>query len=195
MKYTILILFAITIVAFAGCEAQNPVCTDNFCFVGEAFPRSELEAGQEFSEVAIDDSVIFATLITGTTPVATVPAVETPAASTPASVETVSLSDIIADTAAGGKLYEYKLLNIRATVSLDNSLFRTGTVTLVTNNDDVSFFVGNRHNPTAMDKYKEDQTYNFTVFISEIKASTSNTDRTNIWSKHTTKTQCAKRWI
>ena len=69
MKYMTLILFAITIVTFAGCEAQNPICTDNFCFVGEAFPRSELEAGQPFDEVDIDDSIIFTKIITWETPI------------------------------------------------------------------------------------------------------------------------------
>ena len=46
-----------------GCSAENPICSTNFCAIGEVFPRSELEEGQAFSEVDIDDSVIFATLV------------------------------------------------------------------------------------------------------------------------------------
>ena len=37
-----LIVFAILILTI-GCSAENPICTTNFCAVGEVFPRSELD--------------------------------------------------------------------------------------------------------------------------------------------------------
>ena len=57
-------LFLILFLAFSfmGCDAQNPVCSDNFCVVGEVFLRSELEENQEFSEANVDDSQILAVL-------------------------------------------------------------------------------------------------------------------------------------
>ena len=42
----ILALLILTI----GCNAENPICTDNFCAIGEVFPRSELDTA-DFSEV------------------------------------------------------------------------------------------------------------------------------------------------
>ena len=91
MKYITLILFAITIVAFAGCEAQNPVCSENFCFVGEAFPRSELDTNQEFSEANVDDSRILAALATTPQPTTTEP--ETQLESEPTDLTTADVGD------------------------------------------------------------------------------------------------------
>ena len=87
---TILLFLLLTVI---GCSAENPLCTDNYCVTGEIFPRSDLEIGAEFSEVAIDDSQIFAVLA-GVTPVETTPA-ET----------TVTLADIVSDVADGGTTY------------------------------------------------------------------------------------------
>ena len=63
VAFVVLIAF---LVPLLGCNAENPLCSTNFCAVGEVFPRSEL-GDREFSEVDIDDSVIFATF-TGATP-------------------------------------------------------------------------------------------------------------------------------
>ena len=53
----------VTAVVFKfGCSTENPLCTDNFCVEGEIYPRSELAGGQEFSELAVDDAAVFATL-------------------------------------------------------------------------------------------------------------------------------------
>ena len=70
-------LFIIVVISMLGCSAENPICSTNFCAVGEVFPRSELEDGQAFSEVDIDDTVIFATLAGGDTPVQTTPVATT----------------------------------------------------------------------------------------------------------------------
>ena len=68
MKVLTFSLFVIAVVFTLGCSTENPLCTDNFCVEGEIYPRSELAAGQEFSELAVDDAAIFATLA-GTPPV------------------------------------------------------------------------------------------------------------------------------
>ena len=69
MRFFTFSLFVIAVIFTLGCSAENPICTTNFCAIGEVFPRSELEDGQAFSEVDIDDSMIFARLVGGTTPV------------------------------------------------------------------------------------------------------------------------------
>ena len=95
MRFYIFLLIVIAVIFTLGCSAENPVCTTNFCAIGEVFPRSELEDGQAFSEVDIDDSVIFATLVGGTTPVP----VKTPHPST------VGIDMIVADVANKGEKY------------------------------------------------------------------------------------------
>lgn len=102
MKLFTFSLFVIAVIFTIGCNAENPVCTTNFCAIGEIFPRSELENGQAFSEVDIDDSVIFATLVGGTTPVETNPVVQT------TDTNDVTIADIVADVASNGVNSSYK---------------------------------------------------------------------------------------
>ena len=153
-------LFIIVVISILGCSAENPICSTNFCAVGEVFPRSELEDGQAFSEVDIDDSVIFATLVG--TPIPDQP-------TTPATQETepesTTVSSIVSDVAAGGTRYTNKIVTIQGTVE---SVFESGTRTLVTNNDNVTFYVRNQTKPELLDSYKEGGTYTFTLFISGI---------------------------
>lgn len=77
MKFFAFSLIVIAAVFMFGCSAENPICSTNFCAVGEVFPRSELEDGQTFGETGIDDSVIFATLVGGGPPVETTPVATT----------------------------------------------------------------------------------------------------------------------
>ncbi len=58
--------FIFTVVILFGCQAENPVCTQNFCAVGEIFPRSEL-GDREFTEVLGVNDAKLVTLI-GVTP-------------------------------------------------------------------------------------------------------------------------------
>ena len=167
MKFTTLILFLMAIVAFAGCEAQNPVCTENFCFVGEAFPRSELEAGQEFSEVDIDDSVIFATLIGTPTPVETTPIPQQPTqpaiAETP-QINNVLFADIVSDVASGGTKYLDKTVKITAPVF---AILESG-VALASPDESVNFYVKSPDNPAKLAQFQNGKTYRFTVEIYQI---------------------------
>ena len=101
-------------------EAQNPVCTDQLLLCRSIVSSALIfEAGQEFSEVDIDDSLIFATLI-GTTPI------PTPETDVEPEIETetgVTLADIVADVAAGNKTYAGKIITITASVATDVSAF------------------------------------------------------------------------
>ena len=176
MRYTILILFAITIGAFAGCEAQNPVCTENFCFVGEAFPRSELEDDQEFSEVAIDDSVIFATLIGTPTPVETQPVEvnpqnQNPTPPTQATLEganQTTIGAIVSNTLSGGNRFEGTVVEITAVVDIADD--ENEYITLQTNNQDVTFFVnayGDLLDGTLKTPFIEGDSYTLQLYIQE----------------------------
>lgn len=68
MRFFTFSLIVVAAVSTLGCSTENPLCTDNFCVEGEIYPRSDLPRGAEFSELAIDDSAVLATLA-GTPPV------------------------------------------------------------------------------------------------------------------------------
>ena len=155
--YGTLLLIFVLFTTFFGCEAQNPVCSDNFCVVGEVFLRSDLEANQEFSEVDVDDSLILATLI-GTTPVE--PTVDDPP----------TLESLVADVAAGGVRYAGKIITITAEVQSGASSFTNNdAITLVTNNADVWFYVISRETPARLANYEQGKSYTFNLFIQEIE--------------------------
>ena len=151
--YLLLLLFP-----YSAVQPRTPSVLQTFVQIGEVFPRSDLEDGQAFSEVDIDDSVIFATLVG--TPIPDQP-------TTPATQETepesTTVSSIVSDVAAGGTRYTNKIVTIQGTVE---SVFESGARTLVTNNDNVTFYVENRTKPELLDSYKEGGTYTFTLFIS-----------------------------
>ena len=165
-------LIVIAVIFTLGCSAENPVCSTNFCAVGEIFPRSELEDGQAFSEADIDDTVIFATLA-GTMP--------TPVEPEPTS--TVTFADIVADVAAGSRTYVGKTVSVTASVDEDTSNFRTNdAITLQTNNDDVWFFVLSRNAPEKLQGYEKGQSYTFKVFIVDVDPPEPLSPEYDIWS-------------
>ena len=49
MRNLTLLLFLL--IAVIGCEAVNPICSDNYCLTGEIFSRADLEEDQEFTEL------------------------------------------------------------------------------------------------------------------------------------------------
>ena len=151
-----------------GCSAENPICSTNFCAIGEVFPRAEL-GDREFSEVDIDDSVIFATLVG--TPLPT---------KQPTEPDTTTLAAIVADVAKGGTQYTNKIVTIDGTVE---QVFETGGFVLSTNNDTVTFFVGNRTQPELLEPYEEGGTYTFTLFIDGIDPPDEQFSTYAIWSK------------
>lgn len=182
MKFYTFSLILIAILIFSiGCNTENPICSTNFCAIGEVFPRSELEAGQAFSEVDIDDSVIFATLIGGVTPVDTTP-VETDVDKAPA----VTLANIVNDVAVNGinSTYKEQTVTITAAVNFtfDATATRNSGVTLYTHNEHIIFFVNDPDGADDLAHLKNGTSYTFTLFIRDVATSTSNPENTNIWS-------------
>ena len=178
MRFFTFSLFVIAVIFTLGCSAENPICTTNFCAIGEVFPRSELEDAQAFSEVDIDDSVIFATLIGGTTPVP----VKTP------HPNTVGIDMIVADVANKGEKYLGKTLAVTAQVDLDATAFTDNdSITLVTNNDNVVFYVNSRETPDRVAQYQKGQTYTFNIFIRAIDPPEEFFPEYAIWSNLPTK--------
>ena len=173
MKLFAFSLFVIAVIFSFGCNAENPICSTNFCAVGEVFPRSELEDGQAFSEVDIDDSVIFATLV-GTTPVETQPVEPTPVVATPA----VDLTDIVANVAVGGTKYVGKTVTITAPVQFKFETF----FSLFTNDDTVSFIVRSPDAPDKLTHFQESLTYTLTVEITGVSPPDDNFDTYRISS-------------
>ena len=56
-------LLTVSVLSFViGCSAENPLCTDNYCITGEIFPKDELEAGQTFEVLPIDESALVAAI-------------------------------------------------------------------------------------------------------------------------------------
>ena len=168
MKLLIFSLLVIAVLSMLGCSAENPICSTNFCAIGEVFPRSELEEGQAFSEVDIDDSVIFATL-TGGEPVQTI---QPPAKTTPA--DSVAFADIVSDVASGGTRYSNKTLTFSAVVEFDSSGFTNKEfIILITNNEKVVFYVQSVEDPSKVASYQEGISYTFTVFVEQISQPTA----------------------
>ena len=48
MRNFTLLLLLLTVI---GCEAVNPICSENYCITGEVFNRADLEDDQEFTEL------------------------------------------------------------------------------------------------------------------------------------------------
>ena len=187
MKVLTCSLIVTAIIFTLGCSTENPICSTNFCAIGEVFPRSELEEGQAFSEVDIDDSVIFATLVTGSRPVETVPTVEptTARATTvqPANiVSKTTVAVIVANTVAGGKQFEGKVVEVAAvirSVDADNEW-----LTLQTNDDNIAFFVsayGDILEGTLKKTYTVGSTYTLQLYIEEQEPDAV-LNQKNIWS-------------
>ena len=56
-------LLTIFVLSFViGCSTENPLCTDNYCVTGEVFSKDELEAGQTFEVLPIDEAALVAAI-------------------------------------------------------------------------------------------------------------------------------------
>ena len=173
MKTFVSILLMLTFAVVFGCSTENPLCTDNYCVEGEIYPRSEIVG--DFSLIAVDDTVILATFA-GVTPV-------TPIETTPeATTNEVSVANIVSDVALNGVDSDYVGQTVAITATVRFNLVGVGSITLVTNNNNISFFVTDFADPNSLANYAAGSTYEFTLFIRDVKPSTSNPDKTNIWS-------------
>ena len=172
MRLLLLLLLLLT-PFILGCNTENPLCTDNYCVEGEIYPRSELVG--DFSPIAVDDSVILATFagVTPATPIEITPAPTT---------NQVSVANIVSDVVANGVDSDYVGQTVTLTATVRFNFVGRGAITLVTDNRDISFFVTDYVNPESFANYAEGSTYEFTLFIRDVALSTSNPDKTNIWS-------------
>ena len=121
LKITIFVAYIVLIVfisILAGCDTDNPVCTDSFCLV----PRSAVD---DPNLIQIDESKALSFLET-----LAVDPVETPSG---------SVADIVSDTAIGGHSYEGRILNVSGTVR--SKFTRTDGFTLETDTDDTVWFI------------------------------------------------------
>ena len=164
-------LFIIVVISMLGCSAENPICSTNFCAVGEVFPRSELEDGQAFSEADIDDTVIFATLVGGTRPVEATPQTQDPTQPAQVALEgatQTTIDAIVSNTLSGGNRFEGTVVEITAVADLvdaDNEW-----VTLETNNSDVTFYVnayGDTLEGTFKTPFVAGESYTLQLYIQE----------------------------
>ena len=174
--YYALMLSAFALMIFTiGCNTENPLCTDNYCVEGQIYPRSELDG--DFSLLAVDDSVILATFA-GVTPATPIEIAPEPA------TNQVSVANIVSDVVANGVDSEYvgQTVTLTATVRFNFVDDGNGSITLATGNRNIAFFVTDFVNPNSLANYAEGSTYEFTLFIEEVAPSTSNPDKTNIWS-------------
>ena len=176
MKITVFSLIITVILIFSiGCNAENPVCSTNFCAIGEVFPRSELDDNQPYSEVDIDDSVIFATLIGGTRAVETI---QPPAKPTPA--DSVTLADIVENTANSDSDYEGHVHTLTGTVK--KILGDGDSLTVESGNDIITFFVLAWGRPEAFTDHEVGTSYDFQVYIHDQAPSISTDGGYVVWA-------------
>ena len=116
-RYTIhLIPLLVLTTLYLGCTAENPVCSENFCVIGEIFPRTDLEDSEysEFSEVDVNDARIIAVL-TGTETLTTPEEPTRPRAEpSEPEVSRVNLEDIVVNALGGGRDYVGKIVYVKA---------------------------------------------------------------------------------
>ena len=183
-------LFLILSLAFSiGCESQNPICGDTLCVDGSVFLKSELPAGTEYDSVNVDESVILATLVGTPVPVKTAPIEPTaPSVATMpiAGDDFVTLADIVADVSHNkvNSIYKEQTVTITGAVKfiLEATQTRNSTVTLHTHDEQVSFFVTDPDGADDLAHLVNGTTYTFTLFIRKISASTSDLEKTNIFT-------------
>ena len=157
---TMMLAFAmgIALMGIVGCEAQNPICTENFCVTGEAFLRSEI-GDREFSEVDVDDSRLLTAL-------AGIPE--------PTTLVDNTLAEIVSDTAAGGTAYNGRFVSVTGVVqknfTLDPDSSSEG-LTLQSGSNKITFFVISWGVPDNLMDYQIGETYDFPVFIAKQRPS------------------------
>ena len=82
-------------------------------------------------------------------------------------IEDVTMAEIVADVAMGGKTYLGKTVRLEAIV-LTDTVLAEGIISLSTGNETVNFFIIEFVNPEKLDTYKSLLTYTFTLYIEQI---------------------------
>lgn len=183
-RFTIYALMPIAfamIAIFLGCEAENPICTPNFCAVGEIFPRSELEPNQEFAEAPIDDAQLV-TLIGRTPETPTTPTPETPDTS---QFDDVQMPALVRNVINGGQRYNQQIIGITAEISH----FHVNQTYLKTNAS-VEFVIEFSSSMDPMlksyksaEKADPGKQHTFTLFIRGISPPDTGTDHYIVWAR------------
>ena len=165
MKNLLILCVVVLIASILGCESgDNPVCTDNFCIVPRGDVTGDIIEIDEAKVLALISSDVL--LSQETTPEAT------------PDQDTNIFDLIVSDASTGGTTYLNQTVTITFTVKFDNAqLGNVGAISLVTANDNVSFFISDFANPAAMDGYMIGETYTESVFIRNIRESESTAGR------------------
>ena len=169
-RYTIhLIPLLVLTTLYLGCTAENPVCSESFCVIGEIFPRTDLEDLEysEFSEVDVDDARIIAVL-TGTETLTT-PEEPTRPRAVPSEPEVsrVNLEDIVINTLGGGRAYVGKIVYVKAKLQVprlpgQQLRVRTGT--------SVRFYIDDSGNPARIEDPVKNWEYELVIRIKDISS-------------------------
>ena len=142
MRYFLIyVILMIAIALTLGCSNENPICTSAFCVL----PRESVEG----DIIEIDEAKALAFLETL--------AVDTPEASG------VSVADIVADTSTGGHAYEGRIITVSGPVQ--KLLSTTSGVTLLTDNDNISFIVVGTE--AQMQGYVAGRSYEIPLYIQD----------------------------
>ena len=178
MTFTRFLTLSIAFVML-GCEAENPICTPNFCAVGEIFPRSELEPNQEFAEAPINDAQLV-TLLGGTPAMPTTPAVPDTS-----QFDDVRMPQIVRNVLNGGQRYNQQTITLTAGIRH----FHVNQAYLETNAS-VEFIIEFSSSTDPMlERYKSaenanpDKQHTFTLFIRGISPPDAGTDHYIVWAQ------------
>ena len=76
-------------------------------------------------------------------------------------------------------------MTLSATIDLNLTNDEQEAITLVTNNENIAFFVTSFNKTNTLANYEEGNTYTFTLFIRDIRESDVTPGNTNIWSHET----------
>ena len=178
--YALMLLTLAMIALFLGCEAENPICTPNFCAVGEIFPRSELKPNQEFSEAPIDDAQLVALL--GGTPTTTPVTPDPPDTS---QFDDVRMPALVRNVLNGGQRYNQQTITLTAEIRH----FHINQAYLETHAS-VDFIIEfpNSNDP-MLKRYKSaenatpNRQHTFTLFIRGISPPDAGTDHYIVWAQ------------
>ena len=176
--YYLLMLAAFALLIFTiGCSTENPLCTDSFCLV----PRDTVD---DSTIIEIDESKVIAligktkatdTIIPPTPPVPTLPATN------------VSLSDIIADVAAGNNTYLNQTVTLTEYVVFKNERGTAMVIHTIPNVEDATakgavFWIESFDAPEILRRYALNTQHTFTVTIRLIKEPEDTVKWRSIWA-------------
>ena len=170
--YATLIVLIVLVTLMLGCDSQI-VCTDSFCIV----PRDTVDG----EVVEVDENKVLGLIAKTTeqTPVIT------PEPEPTAPDDAITLADIVSDVLQNGENTRFigETVEIEGTVHF-NIVVRSnkGGISLVTEYQNIFFYVTDFANPESLRHYQEGQTYTFKVFIRQVLRSKTDANVIYIYS-------------